>query len=322
MSDFAPIDVFDRSLTVKKSNTLIHSKYDLSVMEYRIILIGISYIQNEHNRNVSIPVSDYKQHLKIEHFNYKHLVEVLQKLRENSIVTVRINPVTNLLEEGFITGWVDAVHYKDGIINIRFNEDVWTHLIHLKEKYTQFQLEHILELNSKYSMRIYEILKSYEYIGYYIVNVDELRDILLLGNKYSRFNDLETIIVSKAVDEINKNTDLQVKYTPIKRGRRFDAIKFLISKRQSSEESYLPAEVVMARSMTNIELFFSIKSLIMAKYKVVVNISDVQWNKHDTYHKHALESTYLSLLADEWKDHKITNHKAFFAEHLRRLTEV
>lgn len=323
----SPISFFekDKYLTVKKSNELIRSKYNLSLLEQRIILIGISYIKDKSNRNVYIPVSEYRNLLNVEHFNYQHLVDVLQKLRERSIVTAKVNSATGELEEGFITGWVDSVHYKDGVIQLRFNEDIWSHIIELKEKYAEFQLSSILTLKSKYSIRFYEILKSYAFIGHYTATVDEIRDILMLESKYSRFNDLDRTILSPSINEINENDNLDIKvtYTPEKKGRRYSSIKFHIFKKTTEfEDRNIPPEVAMARSMTASELFMSIKTILNIKYKCVFTSQDLGWQSSSQYTKYALESTYVSLVADEWEDHKITNHKSFFAEHLKRLSSV
>ncbi len=311
----------DSSFIVKKSNSLIHSKYNLSLIEQRIVLIAISFIDDIESRTVEIPVTTYKTLLKQEHFNYQHFVEVLKKLRENSIVMVTINKKTQELDEGIITGWVDRVYYSKGIIQIKFNEDIWAHLIELKEKYTQYQLSCVLNLNSKYSIRMFEILKSYEYIGYYNIKIDELREILFLGSKYPRFNDLDKNIIEPTVREINQNSDIHIAYTPCKKGRKYELIKFTISKITEDEDNGIPKEVTMARNMSDNELFVSIKTILTLKYKCTFSHIEASWNSCSEYSKNALVSTYLALMADEWKDHSITSPKAFFAEHLKRLSK-
>ncbi len=72
--------------------------------------------------------------------------------------------------------------------------------------------------------------------------------------------------------------------------------------------------------MSEQELFSSIKTILTLKYKVMFTLNDKAWNDFKQYSRHALESTYLSLLEDKWKHHPIQSYKAFFAEHLRRLS--
>lgn len=309
---------------IKKSNMLIHSKYDLSVTEQRIILIAISFIQDSNNRTIEIPLREYKEMLGLESFNYTHFNDVLKKLKQNTIVMTKMDKRTGELEEGLITGWIDRISYQDATISLTFNDDVWYHLIDLKEKllsYTKYDLKIILRLQSKYSIRLFEILKSVEFMGNYTIKIDEFRDIMFIGNKYKRFNDFTEKILAPAVDEINNVEDIEVSYKGIKKGVKYDSIRFTIKKKQEEDkESYLPPEVVAVRGMSEMDLLTSIKAILTFKHKSIFKSSDDEWNNASLYSKYALETTYLSLMEDAWKDHPISNHKAFFAEHLRRLT--
>jgi plasmid replication initiation protein len=317
------IEIDKNKLSINKSNTLIRAKYDLSVVEYRVIHIGIAYVEDTHNRTVEIPVSDYKKLLGLEHFNYQHLVDVLKKLRERSIVTAKVNEKTGELEEGYITGWVDSVRYNSGRVRLTYNEDIWEYIVNLVGEYKKFNLPLLLKLKSKYSIRIYEILKSYEYIGFYNVNIDTLREMFILGEKYSRFNDFEKYILLPAVTEINELNDIIVSYTPKKSGRKYTSVVFKIKIKENtlSDVSELPPEVQAVRNMSEIELFASIKSILSFKYKVLFTQSDIDWNDVGNYTKYALEVTYLGLMDGKWDNHQIPHPKGFFAEHLRRESE-
>lgn len=312
------------SRQVKKSNMLIHSKYDLSVTEQRIILIAVSFIEDHNNKIIEIPIHDYKQMLGLESFNYAHFNDVLKKLKQNTIVMTQINKKTGEVEEGLITGWIDRVQYKDGIISLTFNDDVWYHLIDLKEKlltYTKYDLKHVLKLQSKYSIRLFEILKSAEFIGNYTIKIDEFREIMFIGDKYKRFSDFVQKILDPAIEEINNVEDIEVSYRGIKKGVKYDSIRFSIRKKQKEKEDpYLPLEVIAVRGMSDSDLFTSIKAILTFKYKCIFKSTDTEWSDYSWYSRYALESTYLNLMEDQWKDHPISNHKAFFAEHLRRLT--
>jgi plasmid replication initiation protein len=315
--DIAEID--KNKLSINKSNILIRAKYDLSVVEYRVIHIGIAYVEDTRNRTVEIPVSDYKKLLGLEHFNYQHLVDVLKKLRERSIVTAKINDKTGELEEGHITGWVDSVRYNSGRVKLTYNEDIWEYIVDLVGEYKKFNLPLLLKLKSKYSIRIYEILKSYELIGFYNVNIDTLRDMFILGDKYSRFNDFEKYILLPAVAEINELNDITVSYTPKKSGRKYTSVVFKIKMKDSyNDDSDLPPEVLAVRNMSESELFTAIKSIISFKYRQIFTQVDTDWIDVSIYTKYALENTYLGLMDGKWENHQIPFPKGFFAEHLRR----
>lgn len=311
--------------TVNKSNDLIRAYYDLSITEQKIILIAISYIEDPECRIVNIPLSSYKKYLGLESFNYEHFDKILKSLRQNTITIAKTDKNTGEISEGVITGFVDSIKIKDSIISVNFNKDIWDYLINLKKDYTKYQLTYVLKLKSKHSIRLFELLKSYEYLSGHTIKVNELRQYLYLDDKYPRYNDLDKKILEPAINEINnidENFDIKISYIPIKIGVKYDSIKFTIQKIiKNNEDNIYPPEVILAKSMTEIELFSSIKTMLTMKYKCIFTNQDINWINVIQYSKYALESTYLSLLADDWNNHIITSHKAFFAEHLKRLTE-
>lgn len=324
MSNIIAIENYDLGeQVVKKSNDLVRAYYNMSLNELRIINTAISFIKDEDCRIVDIPVPAYKKLLNVSTINYTYVKSVLAKLRENTITLAKVDKNTGEAYDVLITGWVNRIQLNDGYISVEFNADVWGHLVNQKNKFTKYQLVSALNLTSKSAYRLYEILKSYDWTGTYQAKVSELRSQLFLEDKYKKYNDLVRNIIDPAVNEINslENGEIQVSYTGIKNGRRVDYIVFNIKKvnKHTEQDSY-PPEVLLARSMSEVELFTSIKTLLVAKYKILFTPDDSAWNDCKQYSKYALESTYLSLLADEWKDHVISNHKAFFAEHLKRLS--
>ena len=64
-----------------------------------------------------------------------------------------------------LVGWLAKVntYKKSGIVKIRIDEDLVPYLYELKERFTQYQLYNILAMKSAFSVRIYELMKSYEY---------------------------------------------------------------------------------------------------------------------------------------------------------------
>jgi plasmid replication initiation protein len=86
------------------------------------------------------------------------------------------------------------------------------HLLLLKEQFTQFELLYTLAtMRSRYSMRMYELLKSYECQRQHAFGIDELKKSLS-AEKYSRFPDFRRNVLDVAVKEINGLSDIRVAY--------------------------------------------------------------------------------------------------------------
>ena len=47
-------------------------------------------------------------------------------------------------------------------ISMRFNEDIWKDIAQLTSNYTSYSIEYLLMMQSTYSMRVYEIILSYD----------------------------------------------------------------------------------------------------------------------------------------------------------------
>ena len=94
-----------------------------------------------------------------------------------------------------------------------------------EDGYVLYKLKNIISLKSQYGMRLYPMLKDKPF-GW-TVEISELKKNLgatsSTYNEFKRFNDL---VLKKAVNEINENTDIFVTYEKIKKGRAIHSIRF------------------------------------------------------------------------------------------------
>ena len=128
--------------------------------------------------------------------------------------------------------WLSSARYEkgSGMVTLKFSPDLKPYMLQLKEKFTQYQLSNILTMKSKYSPRIYEILKCNEFKkqGYIEISVEELRKILKAENIYPKYNDLKRKIIEHAQKELKKLTDIYFDFEELKTGRKVTSLKFYI----------------------------------------------------------------------------------------------
>jgi len=91
-------------------------------------------------------------------------------------------------------------------------------------RYVLYNLINVLPMKSKYSIRLYELLKQYEAIGKRTFSVDDLRELLgtrnyaqvskgvvkIIGDEYKDFKYFNRGVIKKALEEINKYSDIEV----------------------------------------------------------------------------------------------------------------
>lgn len=124
-----------------------------------------------------------------------------------------------------------------GTISIKFHPAMEPFLFELQSNYTQYRLENVLAFKGKYTIRLYELLRSY--MSQYSIDagrtrevsfkLEELREILDV-QCYPKWSEFDRRVLQKAVNEINEYCDeIHVDYETYKIGRNISTLKFSIS---------------------------------------------------------------------------------------------
>jgi len=226
-----------RDYKVVKANDLIQkSRFNLKVQEQKILLYLISKIKPDD--------IELKEHtFKIQDFcvvcgldydngaNYNYIKQTLKSLRDKSIwVTLENGSETTL-------AWLDyvTIEKNNGTVKIKIYDRMKPYLLHLKERYTQYEILYILAMKSKYSLRLYEILKSYEYQHKKVFDIEEFKKLLSAEN-YILFADFKRFVLDIAMREINDLSDINVTYEIIKERQKFAKIEFTIKLKKDITE--------------------------------------------------------------------------------------
>ena len=160
---------------------------------------------------------------------YGEVREIVRELRKKEVII-------DAPEGELITGWLSSIQNKGGVIELEFSEKLIPYLLQLKECFTRYELKNILFLKNKYSIRIYELMKQYQTIGHRTFTIEELKELLILGDKYAEFKDFNKYVIKQTMEEINNHTDINIKVEQIKKGRRVVSIKYIID---SKEQQYI-----------------------------------------------------------------------------------
>lgn len=212
---------------VTKANTLITSNYDLSLEEQRIILTLASTVQpdDEDFKPYKFKISDFMQLLGIEDKSkYSIIPKVTKELMKKVFEIENGNKITQI-------AWLSSAEYEkgSGIVELEFSPKLKPFMLGLKEFYTSYRLKNILELKGKYSIRMYEIIKSNEFKKVAEITVDELRKILKADKgSYLVYQNFKNRIIIQAQKELKEKTDISFDFEEIKTGRKVTALRFYI----------------------------------------------------------------------------------------------
>ena len=239
---------------VVKANELIQkSRFSLSLPEQKTIAFICSMIKPIKETDETAFLLEYdfdvQEYCKICNIdfnsgkNYADVKEILKKLRDKSMWLTLENGSETLV------GWLSktVVNKKSGIVHIKLDEDMIPYLFDLKKRFTKYQLYNVLSMKSAFSVRIYELMKSYANLKTITFDIDELKKMLMVEDvkSYNRFPDFRRKVLEKAIQEINALTDIRIGYEPITKGRKVVKLKFNIFQLQK-EESKLKTESKVA----------------------------------------------------------------------------
>lgn len=228
----------NKDYKVTKSNNLITAKYNLSLQEQKIILTLASMVQpnDEDFKEYEFRIQDFLKMLDINSPNaYKELPQITRELKKK---------VFDIKEGNIIkqVSWLGQVEYRlgEGTLILGLDKGLKPYMLKLKE-FTTYNLNNVLSLKSKYSIRFYELMKCNLFKKSVTYTVDELKEMFKADEKsYNIYQNFKNRVVVKAQKELNEKTDIKFEFEEIKTGRKVTSLKFFIS--SNNKNSSIAAE--------------------------------------------------------------------------------
>ena len=237
-----------RHNTVVKANELIQkSRFSLSLQQQKVVLYLISQITpfDEDFKLYEFSIVEFCNGCGIEFDNGKNYADLKSAIKEIADKSIWIK-LPNGKET--LVRWIEKpyINDKSGIIQIKLDADMKPYLLQLKENFTQYELLWTLKFKSKYTIRLYELIKSIHYHDIQEYSRDfELEELrrMLGAETYKTYQSFKTRVLEPAIEEINGYSDKNVAYEPIKSGRTVSKIRLTITSKDSLDVLKLQSEI-------------------------------------------------------------------------------
>jgi plasmid replication initiation protein len=216
---------------VVKANALANAAYTLTVAEQKIILSAITQVRRDEAVTDEIMYSISANALAdMGGFAAKHEYRSLKAATErffNRYLTVHSEPNGGGRRVRKLR-WIQTADYIEaqGRVEIRFSKDVLPYLNQLSSHFFEYRLQAVAGMTSSYGVRLYELLIQWRSIGEREIDINWLRQIWLLDDKYSSIRDLKKRVIEPAVADVNGHSDLWVRWGQRKTGRRVTHLQF------------------------------------------------------------------------------------------------
>ncbi|MBC2477884.1 replication initiation protein, partial [Clostridium beijerinckii] len=233
----------DKNFIVTKSNYFImNCSYDLSLEEQKLILTLASMVQPEDEdfKPYKFRIADFMVLLGVE--DKSKYTEIPKMTKELMKKVFEIEEDDTILQ----TAWLSSATYRkgSGMVELEFSPRLKPYMLKLGGLFTRYKLANILSMKSKYSPRMYEILKCNEFKHSIEMEVDELRKLLKADNIYPLYNDFKRKVILQTQKELKKISDINFEFEEIKTGRKVTRLKFIIHTIKAKESSFAKAEIV------------------------------------------------------------------------------
>lgn len=249
---------YDKEALVVQANELIRAQQDdLTLLEAKLILLTISQIakQDSDLKTYTCHISELADFLEIGQENIYRVIDDLT----DSILTKRVRLI-NKAKPSKRNGepnykkfqWVTLCEYDNGTITIRINDELKPYLLGLNMLITICGYNCIRLLPSPTSIRLYQLLASYESmtnpynpIKYpnphpeiqkedyeLIFTVEYLRQYFNCTDKYPNTGDFIKWVIDISVKGINRKAPdnaMRVSYRTAKQGRKISYVLFKIN---------------------------------------------------------------------------------------------
>ena len=209
------------NMVCKHNDIVQKGRFALTMQQNKMLLFLISQIKpgDDANTVYRISIRDYCRVCGIEEDSGKNVNDAknaIQQIADKSIWIKKEGKKESLLR------WFNQITYNDRtkLFEVTFHKDMIPYLYDLKFNYVQYRLENVLVLKSQYSIRLYELLKSYQFMRREVgFTIEELK-IRLNAKNYERFADFKRRVLDIAVEDINRASDICVSYRTYKGAER------------------------------------------------------------------------------------------------------
>lgn len=226
---------------IVKDNDFIEASHSLDLVEQRIIFLAIikarknsDKVEETLSNEFVIHASEYMEAFNVErHTAYECLKNGVEGLLNAKFIYRYENKNNNIAHRGYnLTSWIEYVD-KEACVSVKFSPDVVPLIVGLNKKFTSYELQQIVNLQSRYAVRLYELLIRWRDTKILKISLEELRFCLgIKKTEYILMSNFKNRVLDLAVQQVNKFTDITTNYIQKKEGRKIVSFEFYFTIKQ------------------------------------------------------------------------------------------
>jgi plasmid replication initiation protein len=233
---------------IAKSNLLVESAYKMTLAEQRLLLAVATVVDTHPDKPgvtgdtpieitagaigglFTLPTKEA----------YELLQDAADRLYERSVIIEYPDPNPDDPDlTRTKTRWVSAISYLParGSVRLYLAPKIIPYMNKLSGEFTRYRLQYVAPMTSVYAIRLYELLIKWQMTGEREVQIDWLKKQFMIEDRYNELCDLRKRVIQPAVDQINEHSNLWVKYSQKKAGRKVVALQFQFGLKDNEKKS-------------------------------------------------------------------------------------
>ncbi len=218
---------FKDDKTLVLHNSMIEARYDMNLNEMKLFIALVSLIKKDDTEFREYEIKSEKLNDIFNISNIEGIYEITKRVADG--LMKRIIFIEDKKQQYWAKYSIfSKMEYRDGTLHVEFNSKISPYLLKLRDNFTQFKLAEFKPFASKYSIRIYELLKQYKKIGERTFDIEDLK--LRLGvekGELKKISQFKIRVLDIAQREL-ANTPMAFDYQMTKTGRKFTKVKFML----------------------------------------------------------------------------------------------
>lgn len=205
----------------------------MGLQELRFFSIYLSKINPrnpEGTRLVRLPLTEFGRIMELKRIDLRTIEPAADGLLQK-IVHLREETGGFTAFQLFSRCKVTKDENNDWFIEINAHDEALPLMFEFKDHYFSYQLWNALRLKSSNQLRMYEILKQFEYIKEKTFSITDLKALLGIElYEYPRWDRFRIRVLDSCQQALEEYTDIKFTYEPIKKRNKVVSVKFIINK--------------------------------------------------------------------------------------------
>lgn len=200
--------------------------------------------QNPYVTEIKFEARELQELFGLERISNNDLIKALNNLMSRTVTVYegRTRIMFTLLSTARLD-YTDKRHTRLRTITLKCSEEAKKYIYNIKSiRYLKMSLARLVAFNSRHSYALYQYLLVNSFRPKWDVDINELKAMLGIPDKYADYRDFNKRVLQTAFDEINEKTDIKFTYEPIFKRNKIIKIQFHVTHTDEELEKKIETE--------------------------------------------------------------------------------